>query len=309
MKSSNPKLVIPAVAAGVIAALAVGFFLGRQRSAPAAEPDGGKAAPQSAAPQPASTPNVSPAPTPKEMRAAELAKEKDVPAVLKDPAGDYDLVAVIEGVEANRKLTQDLQVVGAQRQRLLALSQEFDRLPADAAQQRELIAGEINEARQTLARNLQFMAQNYSYSLQFNYRLVPHVATLLLVTEGEDGTPGAEFVHRFEDAASYERFQTRRDEYLLLSVTEAKTAAEEAAGADTPADPDAGDAEPGTTAPEPAEPAQPAEPPAETPAPEPSPKLKAMQQGLLENFNYDPAKNYQVNLEKTALYARPGGSP
>jgi hypothetical protein len=31
-----------------------------------------------------------------------------------------------------------------------------------------------------------------------------------------------------------------------------------------------------------------------------------MQEDLIEEFQYDPTKNHQVNLEKTALYARPG---
>ena len=48
--------------------------------------------------------------------------------------------------------------------------------------------------------------------------------------------------------------------------------------------------------------------PAPSPQPttsEPSPALKAMQEELIGEFDYDPTKNHQVNLEKTALYARP----
>jgi hypothetical protein len=165
------------------------------------------------------------APPKKEMTSEQMAAAKNVPAELEDPAGNYQLVAVIEGADANRKLTQNLQVVGAQRQRLLALTQQFDRLPADAFSQRELVAGEILKIRKTLEQNLRFMAQAYSYSLQLNYRLVPHAATLLAVTGEEDGKPKTEVVHEFKDAAGYEKFQKMRDDYLIQTVTEAREAA------------------------------------------------------------------------------------
>ena len=204
----------------------------------------------------------------------------------------------------------------------MAVSREYDRnCPLTSIQQRELIAGEILKARQTLARNLQFMARNYGYSLQFNYRLVPHAASLLLITAGEDGKPASKLVHEFKNAASYERFQNMRDDYLLLSVDEAKkAAAQEATESPVPATP----ATPAPTTPESPVPAAPNAPPADSTepspspapspqpaapqpaAPEPSPELKTMQEDLIEEFQYDPTKNHQVNLEKTALYARPG---
>jgi hypothetical protein len=221
-------------------------------------------------------------------------------------------VAVIEGEEANRKLTSSLQIVGAQRQRLLGLSRQYDQLPAASIQQRELIAGEILKARQILARNLQFMARNYGYSLQFNYRLVPHAASLLLITTGEDGKQASKLAHEFKDAVSYERFQKMRDDYLLLGVNEAKKAAADAAAKEAPEPPAPATPESPAPATPNTTPADSTEPdPNPTPSPQPStpnlsPELTAMQEELIEEFNYDPTKNHQVNLEKTALYARPG---
>lgn len=226
----------------------------------------------------------------KPVTSEEMAKTKNVPAVLEDPQGDYQLVSVIEGAEPNRKLTRNLQVVGAQRQRLLALQQQFDSMPANAFAQRELVAEQIIKVRKTLEQNLRFMAQAYAYSLQNNYRLVPHEATLLLVTEGEDGKPKTEKVHEFNDEASYEAFQKLRNEHLLQTVAEAKEAA---AAKETPP---VGEAvEEGAV-----------ETPAETPDFEPSPELQAMANKLIELYSFDPKKNYQINLEKTALYARRG---
>ena len=50
-------------------------------------------------------------------------------------------------------------------------------MPADAFAQRELVAEQILQTRKTLQQNLQYMAKGYGYSLQNNYRLVPHAAT------------------------------------------------------------------------------------------------------------------------------------
>jgi len=276
--------IMPMLVVGVLVALGVGIYIGRQGGGPDPETPGDSGAGASAAAQAG---GLSP---------ADVAKAKNVPEILEDPTGNYQLVAVVEGGEQNRKLTQNLQVVGAQRQRLLALTQQFDRLPADAFSQRELVAGEILKIRKTLEQNLRFMAQAYSYSLQLNYRLVPHAATLLAVTAGEDDKPKTEVVHEFKDAEGYEKFQKMRDDYLIQTVTEAKEAA--AANGTEPAAPAVEGTEPGVIADESA-PATPDAPPFE-----PSAGLKAKGAELVSLFHYDPTKNYQVNLEKTALYAR-----
>ena len=231
------------------------------------------------------------APARKGITSEEMAKAKNVPAMLEDPAGNYQLVAVIEGADANRKLTQSLQVIGAQRQRLLALSQRFDRMPANAFSQRELVAEQILKTRKLLQKNLQFMAKGYSYSLQNNYRLVPHAATLHEVTKGEGEEVKVELVHEFKDAKSYEEFQALRDEYLLQTVAEAKVAVGPEEGAeevDEEADEEGA-----------------AEPAPEAPVFEPSEELKAKAATLIADYEYDPAKNFQIKMEKTALYARP----
>ena len=272
----------------LLGAVRVGYLLGAQPSEPDTPPSPGlesPPAPTSVSPPPA-------APQSKGLSPSELAEAKNVPAQLIDPSGNYQLVAVIEGEEQNLALTSSLQVVGAQRQRLLSLSAQYDRLPASSLQERELVAGEILKARQTLATNLRFMAANYGYSLQHNYRLVPHSASLLLLTSDADGRTTAQLVHKFEDASSYERFQKMRDDYLLLSVKRPQ-----ADSPDSLASP-ASTTQPG------AEPA-PAEPSQEKPSVAiPSPELEAMQAKLISEFQYDPAKNHQVKLGKTALYGR-----
>jgi hypothetical protein len=283
-KSSIRPILVVGVLLGIVAALGVGIYLGRQGEGPDPEAPGGSGVGASAGVQ---TGGLSP---------ADVAKAKNVPEILEDPTGDYQLVAVVEGGEQNRKLTQNLQVVGAQRQRLLALAQQYERLPAEAEAQRELLGMEVNGLRQTLEKNLAFMAKSYGYSLRMNYRLVPHAATMLLVDKGADGTASTTVAHEFKDSKSYENFQALREEFLIQSVAEAKQRA--GGGSEGPA---VEGGEPGTIADKSV-----ADDGSAAPAFEPSAELKAMAGDLKTLYNYDSAKTYQINLEKTALYARQG---
>ena len=296
-KTTQTTVLIAMIAIiAILGAVRVGYLLGTKGDEPVPSTATGSPEP----PPATATPAPPAAPQSKGLSPSELATAKNVPAQLQDPAGNYQLVAVIEGEEPNRALTSSLQVVGAQRQRLLGLSAQYDRLPASSLQQRELIAGEILKARQTLASNLQYMAANYGYSLQYNYRLVPHSASLLLLSTGADGTPATQLVHEFDDAASYERFQKMRDDYLLLSVN--RTTQDKATSPD-----EAPPAQPGEEPTPPDTDAAPPGPSAESSDAEAvHPELKAMQEVLIREFQYDPKKNHQIKLRKTALYGRAG---
>lgn len=263
----KPQAMIPILLVGLAVGLGVGIFVGRQGGSPAPEPAGGGAGSAQQTP-------IDPGPT-----AQEVAEEKGVPAVLKDPGGDYGLVAVVEGPEANRKLAENLQIIGLQRQRLLVLARQLDALPADAQAQRALLNEQVQQVRASLKQNLGYMAKTYGYSLQFNYRLVAHAATLLRGTTGEDGTTTTAVVHEFKDATSYENFQALREDYLLQTVAEAKEqhAAAVEADEDRPFEPSAG--------------------------------LQAMAGDLKALYDYDPTTDYQIDIEKSALYARPGRKP
>lgn len=311
----KPITYVPIAVLAVAAVLGAGYMLG-SKSDPAAQQgdtqqqteDTNRPDQSNNKPNPTQTtrtkPMTTPSPTQKRAITPEaIAKAKNVPATLSNPQGDFTLVAVIEGEAANRKLNQSLQIVGAQRQRLALLSRQFDQTPAASVQQRELIAGQINETRKTLEGNLRFMAQNYAYSLNNNYVLVPHEAALLSVTE-EDGKAKAEVVYEFKNSGSYEDFQKKRDAYLRLKLEQAK-AAQEAAKKEGQEAPAAVLVEDGEAKPADAAAVPEADPVAEQPAKlELTPEMKEKQKELLELYKYDPEKNYQVNFEKTALYAR-----
>jgi len=331
---SQRILLISVIAVAIVGAIGIGYLIGK-KGAPAADtaiPIQSEAQPEDSNTPSSEAPSSAPAKK-KGLTSADLAKVKNVPAILSDPGGDYQIVAVIEGEEANRKLTSGLQVIGGQRQRLLGLSRQYDQTPAASIQQRELIAGEILKSRNILSRNLQFMTRQYAYSLKFNYRLVPHAASLFLISTGEDGNPSSKNIHDFTDSTSYESFQKMRDDYLLLSVKESKKTvtdpAEDAAsapqeegqpapGADSATTPTEDTGAPTTEAAsnpeepavEPTEEAKGSSPGAVNPT-EPSEvaltaEMTALRQRLIESYSYDPLKNHQLNFTKTALYARPG---
>lgn len=309
---------IPLAILAMAIAAAVGYFIGNQNDAPTQpasdspathEVSGEQARNSDSRNDNNNTNTMNKTPTKRAVTPDAIAKAKNVPATLENPQGDFTLVAVVEGAEANRRLNQSLQVVGAQRQRLDSLSRQFDQTPAESVQQRELIAGQINETRKTLEGNLRFMAQNYAYSLSNNYVLVPHEAQLLSVTN-EDGRAKTEVVHEFKDAVSYEDFQKKRDTYLRLKLEQTKAAEESAkAGKDaTPVPVLVGGAEATPVASSADVGAAEADAAAGTPSqPEPTAEMEAKREQMEQLFNYNPEKNYQIHFEKTALYARAAG--
>ena len=204
-----------------------------------------------------------------------LAKLKNVPASMKNAQGEFTLVAVIEGEDSNAKLTQSLKVVGAQRQRLAKLTQQFEQTSTNLPQQRELLATQINEIRKTLQTNLQFMAKNFAYSLNYHYLMVPHEASLVSVTQ-KDGKPITNVVYEFKNTKTYDDCQSKRASYRQLKQAQVKKAQ--------------GDKKTTPT----------------NPAPKITltPEMKKAQKELIKLYKYDPEKNYQVNFKKTAIYAR-----
>lgn len=214
-----------------------------------------------------------------------VAKQKNVPALLENPGGDYSLVAVVEGKEANSKLNQSLQIVSAQRANLAQIYQQFERTPEASIQQRELIAGKINEARRALEQNLRFMAANYAYTLNNNYVLIPHEATLNIVEKDGEASKVGKEVYAFADSESYSEFVSLRDAYLRLKLEHYNSNNQKAADSDDLAK----DAE---SAAKPAEKLK------------PSKEMTASQKELKTKFGYDPEDNYQISFTKAALYAR-----
>lgn len=207
------------------------------------------------------------------LSAEDLATQKSVPASIKNPQGDFTLVAVVEGAEANRRFTQSLRVVDSQRQRLATLTHQFEKTAINLPQQRELLATQINEIRKALKTNLEFMSQNFAYSLNYSYLLIPHKSSLVEVLQNDAKTT-SKVVYQFNNPESYNDCQKKRESYIHLKQ---KQAQEIKADNKTK----------------------------ETSKLKPTPEMEKIRKELIHLYNYDLEKNYQINFEKTAIYARP----
>lgn len=213
------------------------------------------------------------------LSSEELAKQKNVKARLKRNDGDYALVAVIEGEEANARLTNALQVVGNQRQLLSNLHRELASIPKEAVNQRELIAGRINQLESRIGQNLLFLRKNYAYSLQQKYLLVPEKASL--VSASSEGKRSV--VHEFKKFEDYQNFQSQRDGYLRQLAEAVSELSDSESEGDANAPQDSKEILARAK---------------ETPA------LRSLRKVLSKDFSYDPDKDHQVQFEKAGLYVQ-----
>ena len=264
--------------ATVLVSVGVGYFLGKIQSGDEAtaaadtETSGATAGASNDGAQATSQSGDQP----KGLTSSELAKLKSVDETVESPEGDFTLVTVIEGEDQNRFLRSSLQAVTNQRRNLAMLNQKFNQTDPKLVQQREIVAGQINEIRQALEQNLRFMAQNFGYTLANNYLLVPHNATLSsVVGEGEDQLKS--LTYTFEDSESYKKFQEKIDGYAKLKRDQVMAYRETLTEAEKQ---------------------------------QPLPKMpltdamKNARKAMIADYKCDPERNYVIDFQKTALYFR-----
>jgi hypothetical protein len=278
MLSKNTLVMVATILVSVV----IGFFLGKIKTADdgGVTSDSGAANASADAGQAQQTGGQSGEQSgeqAKGMSATELAKLKSVPETIESPQGDFTLVTVIEGEEQNRFLRSSLQAVTNQRRNLAMLTQRFNQMDPKLAQQRELLAGEVNQVRQALEQNLRFMAQNFGYTLANNYLLVPHNATLSsVVGEGDDQLKTV--IHTFADSESYKKFQEKTDAYTKLKRDQVMAYRETLTEAEKQ---------------------------------QPLPKMpltdamKKAGRAMIKEYKCDPERNYVIEFQKAALYFRP----
>ncbi|MEN9841139.1 MAG: hypothetical protein RL376_939 [Verrucomicrobiota bacterium] len=105
------------------------------------------------------------------------------PRIVRDQQA-YQLVAVIEGADANTQFINNLQVIGQQRRLLAELTQK---LAATPEAERAPVQQQLTELDARLTQNLQFMTKTYGYSVQSNYLLSPVQSVLLQKAVEADG--------------------------------------------------------------------------------------------------------------------------
>ena len=267
------------MAATILVSVVIGFFLGKIKTADdgGVTPDSDAVTASADAGQAQQAGGQQAGEQKKGLSATELAKLKSVPETIDSPQGDFTLVTVIEGEEQNRFLRSSLQAVNNQRRNLAMLNQRFNQMDPKLVQQREIVAGQINEIRQALEQNLRFMAQNFGYTLANNYLLVPHNATLSsVVGEGDDQLKTV--IHTFADSESYKKFQEKTDAYTKLKRDQVMAYRETLTEAEK-----------------------------QQPLPK-MPLTDAMKKAgrvMIKEYKCDPERNYVIDFQKAALYFRP----
>lgn len=235
-----------------------------------------------------------------------LAKEKGIPVSVTNSNGKYTLVSVVESADLNQKLSENLQLVTMQRQKLGSLVQQFDKAPVQAVQQRELIAGKVHEVRNALNQNLQLMARGYGYTLSNAYLRVPYNVSLMFEEKVGEKVE-LKLMHEFKTSEQYDSFQNGNNSYIKLKQQVALLTEAPEEKRDEPKE---------VVVPEAETDAEVAPPVKGAVAVELDEKSKAevkklnvelddLRKSMMEMYKYDPEKQYKLIFNKSALYAKP----
>ncbi len=151
------------------------------------------------------------------------------PRIVRDQQA-YQLVAVIEGADANTQFINNLQVIGQQRQLLAELGQKLASLPKTTSEaERAAVQQQLTELDARLTQNMQFMAKTYGYSVQNNYLLTPVQSVLLQKAVEADGKVSedetkATLVAELQTAEAYDSLQQLRQKAGVFGQDAAKAA-------------------------------------------------------------------------------------
>lgn len=149
--------------------------------------------------------------------------QSGVPSHLVREDGAYNLVAAIDGPDANKQFIANLQVINAQRQALGEVTRKRTALPKNTPpEERAQLAGRAGEIEASLVKNMEFMTKSYGYSIHHNYLLIPLKANILEKSMAEDGKPSedeslATLVKSIESTQAYEHFEALRTTYAKES--------------------------------------------------------------------------------------------
>jgi hypothetical protein len=132
--------------------------------------------------------------------------------------GAYEMIAMIEGVEPNKRFVANLRLVERQRALIREKRKGFPEGTdfSDEAFRETEPGKELTQIEQSLIKNAEFMVKNYGYVLGQDYLLIP-IECDLFEEKVKDGEKSKVLVKEIRSGGSYERFQDLRNRY-----TEAK---------------------------------------------------------------------------------------
>lgn len=238
-----------------------------------------------------------PTPTPKTaINSKQLAEEYGFEEVIDHSNRKYQLLAVIEGEDANKKLNYGLSNLAKQQHLLSKLRTQFSQLPKESLQQRELIAGRINSIATQEKQQLNYLEKNYAFSTKKHYILIPSkVAIVKADTEKKGKT-----VHLFETHKDYLQFQQTRsacarrfkelveiwkqEQVAAIKQEQKKQAKEETGTKKQKIELNLDDATLAKI--------------------KQDPELQRHEEGLKTNYQFDPQKKYHIRFLKSGFYVR-----
>jgi hypothetical protein len=145
------------------------------------------------------------------------------PRIVRDD-GAYELVAMLEGAEANQRFSEDLKKIGRQREELGRLEAQWKTAPAGSSD-RVAIDSSLTSVRKSLAANLDTMMKTYGYSVDANHTLVPLESELHQISV--NGV--SERVREIRTPADYDRLQALRAQYEMAAKSGDPASADAAA--------------------------------------------------------------------------------
>ena len=132
------------------------------------------------------------------------------PLTLVRDDGAFELTAVIDGVEANRRFVANLKLVAKQRQEIEVKKRHLAALSEGSVEEKAAFESSIKGLEKTLQSNDDVMRRTYGYSSSSNFLLIPVEADLFAV---EDGVKGQTPVYEIRVTSEYDRLQDLRNRY------------------------------------------------------------------------------------------------
>ena len=104
--------------------------------------------------------------------------------IVEDEEGGWMKMATIEGADAVREFQRNLRIVQAQRDRIVTLRDEIEN--SDDPEKEEELQTEIDKLATSLRENNKLMAENYGFTIQRNYQIIPERSRIFMAVTPEE---------------------------------------------------------------------------------------------------------------------------
>ncbi len=127
--------------------------------------------------------------------------------------GSFELLAVIDGADANKQFVKNLDIVRAQKVVLKKLNDETEK--TDETKQK------IADIEKKLQENTDLMAKIYGYKADLDYIYIPARSALVKLVDDKK-----ELIKKIESPKTHQKLQGMRSKYAELSKKDGESSAE-----------------------------------------------------------------------------------